>query len=58
MNNVIDMRTRRPVVYPHLVQYDDVRLEFARQVERRFHEIESVMSGDATPCDVQPEGAD
>lgn len=52
MNNVIDIRTRKPVVWPRLIQYDDVRTEFARMVERRLDEMDSVMAGhDPRPCD-------
>ena len=41
-----------------LVKYDDLQVEHARKVEKMLAETERLMSGDATPCDVQPEGAD
>ena len=65
MGDVIDMKTRKPRPPLRLVQYDDVRIAFAREIERLNYELENVVNletrkyqgvGDA-PCDTQPGAA-
>ena len=43
---VIDIRTRRPVVRLRLVQYDDIAIEHARKVEMMLAETERAMAGE------------
>ena len=60
--HVVDLATYRrtgKIAPPVQIVYDDVRIEFARRVERRLYEMEAAMRGDCTrPCDSEgPEAA-
>lgn len=55
-DNVVPFpRTRMLKAKLRLAEYPDPRIQFAREVERRFHEIEQTMAGDR-PSDTEPNG--